>query len=72
VHGADAVAEEIVARATPFAPLAQPAMVNGVPGALVRSGGRVIAVTNVVVSDGLITEIDIVFDRAKLRNVRLG
>jgi RNA polymerase sigma-70 factor (ECF subfamily) len=72
VHGADAVAEEIVARGTSFAPLARPAMVNGVPGALVRSGERVIAVTNVVVSEGLIKEIDIVFDPAKLRNIVLG
>jgi RNA polymerase sigma factor (sigma-70 family) len=72
VHGAEAVAEEIVARGTPFAPLAQPAIVNGSPGALVRHDERVIAVANVVVSDGLISEIDIVFDRAKLENIVLG
>jgi RNA polymerase sigma-70 factor (ECF subfamily) len=72
VHGAEAVAEEIVARGTPFAPLAQPAIVNGSPGALVRRDERVIAVTNLVVSEGLISEIDIVFDPAKLRNIVLG
>ncbi len=71
-HGAKAVAEQIVARGTPFAPLAQPALVNGVPGALVRRGEHVIAVANLVVADGLISEIDIVFDRAKLRNIVIG
>jgi RNA polymerase sigma factor (sigma-70 family) len=71
-HGAKAVAEEIVARGTPFAPLAQPALVNGVPGALVRRDEHVIAVANLVVADGLISEIDIVFDPAKLRNIVLG
>jgi len=71
LHGAEVVAEEIVARGTPFAPLARPAMVNGSPGALVRSDGRLIAVANIVVSDGVISEIDIVFDRAKLRNIVL-
>jgi RNA polymerase sigma-70 factor (ECF subfamily) len=72
VHGAKAVAEEIVARGTPFVPLAQPAMVNGVPGALVRRDRRVIAIANIVVSDGLISQINIVFDHAKLRHIVVG
>jgi hypothetical protein len=38
----------------------------------VRRDEHVIAVANLVVADGLISEIDIVFDPAKLRNIVLG
>jgi RNA polymerase sigma-70 factor (ECF subfamily) len=72
VRGSDSVAREIVARGTPFAPLARPASVNGVPGAVVRRNGRLIAVANVEISEGRITEIDIIFDQKKLRNVVVG
>jgi RNA polymerase sigma-70 factor (ECF subfamily) len=69
LHGSEAVAEQIVSRGTPFAPLARPASVNGVPGAVVEHGGRLIAVANIEVSEGRITEVDIVFDQTKLGNV---
>jgi RNA polymerase sigma-70 factor (ECF subfamily) len=72
VHGADAVARQIVDRGVPFAPLAQPASVNGSPGALVERSGRLIAVANVVVYEGRITEIDVVVDAAKLEHVFFG
>jgi RNA polymerase sigma-70 factor (ECF subfamily) len=72
VYGSHTVAREIVSRGTPFAPLARPASVNGLPGAVVHRNGRLIAVANVEVSGGRITEIDIVFDQKKLRNVGIG
>jgi RNA polymerase sigma factor (sigma-70 family) len=72
LHGREGVAREIVARGTPFAPLARPASVNGMPGAVVERGGHLIAVANLEVSGGRITEVDIVFDQAKLRNVVVG
>jgi RNA polymerase sigma-70 factor (ECF subfamily) len=72
VRGAEAVAREIIARGTPFAPLARPALVNGVPGALVGRAGHLVAVANVVVSGARIVEIDIVFDPEKLRHVVIG
>ena len=72
VQGSEAVAREIIARGTPFAPLARPAIVNGVPGALVERSGHLVAVANVVVSGERITEVDIVFDPEKLRHVVIG
>jgi hypothetical protein len=65
----EAVAREIVARGTPFAPIGRPAAVNGVPGVVVEHNGRLIAVVNLEVAEGRIVEIDIVLDRAKLRHV---
>lgn len=72
VRGAEAVARQILSTGTPFAPFARPALVNGLPGALVEHGGRLIAVANIEVSGGRIIEIDVVFDRAKLGNVAIG
>jgi RNA polymerase sigma-70 factor (ECF subfamily) len=72
VRGSEAVAREIIARGTPFAPLARPALVNGIPGALVGRGGHLVAVANLVVSGDRIIEIDIVFDPEKLRHVVIG
>jgi RNA polymerase sigma-70 factor (ECF subfamily) len=72
VQGSEAVAREIIARGTPFAPLARPAIVNGVPGALVERSGHLVAVANVVVSGERIIEVDIVFDPEKLRHVVIG
>jgi RNA polymerase sigma-70 factor (ECF subfamily) len=72
VRGHDEVAREIVARGTPFAPLARPAVVNGLPGAVVERGGRLIAVANLEIADGRLVEIDIVLDQTKLRHVVIG
>jgi RNA polymerase sigma-70 factor (ECF subfamily) len=69
IRGVEAVTREITSRGTPFAPLARPALVNGLPGALVEHHGRLIAVVNVEVADGRVSAIDIVFDRTKLGNV---
>ena len=66
VEGAEAVARQILARGTPFAPLARPAIVNGAAGAVVGVRGRPFAVAGFAVSNGRITEIDIVADPDKL------
>jgi RNA polymerase sigma-70 factor (ECF subfamily) len=69
VTGATAVAREILARGAPFAPLAQPAIVNGAAGLVVPARGRLLAAVGFTVSGGRIVEIDIVADPAKLRAV---
>ena len=66
VVGADAVARQVLARGTRIAPLARPALVNGMAGALVGPPERPIAVVGFTVAGGRITEIDLVVDRAKL------
>jgi RNA polymerase sigma factor (sigma-70 family) len=71
VEGAEAVARQILARGTPFAPLARPAIVNGAAGAIVGLRGRPFAVAGFAVSNGRITEIDIVTDPAKLPRLEL-
>lgn len=69
IHGADAVAREILSSGAPFAPLAEPAMVNGAPGAIVRAGGRPRYVVGFTVSKGRIAAIDLIGDPAKVRGL---
>jgi RNA polymerase sigma-70 factor (ECF subfamily) len=69
VVGASAVAESILARGAPFAPMARPAMVNGAPGAVVAARGRLVAVVGFTVAAGRIASIDIVADPDKLRTL---
>jgi RNA polymerase sigma-70 factor (ECF subfamily) len=69
VSGATSVAEVLVARATTFAPLGRPVVVNGGPGVIVGPPGRVLAVVGFTVVGGRIREIDIVGDPAKLRGL---
>ena len=71
VEGAAAVARQILARGAPFAPLARPAIVNGTAGAIVGLRGRPFAVVGFAVSNGRITEIDIVADPDKLPHLVL-
>jgi RNA polymerase sigma factor (sigma-70 family) len=71
VEGAEAVARQIVARGTPLAPLARPAIVNGMAGAIVGLRGKPFAVAGFTVSNGRITEIDIVTDPDKLPHLVL-
>ena len=70
VVGAAAVARQILARGTPLAPLARPAIVNGAAGAVVAVGGRPLAVVGFTVRGGRIVTIDLVADRAKLRRLQ--
>ena len=67
--GAEAVARQILARGTPLAPLARPALVNGGAGAVVNVGGKPFAVVSFTVRSGRIAEIDLVADPEKLRGV---
>jgi RNA polymerase sigma factor (sigma-70 family) len=71
VTGAAAVATVLRSRATVFAPLGRPAIVNGGPGLIIGPPGKVIAVVGLTVVDGRIREIDIVGDPAKLRRLEV-
>src|SRR5438445_6155 len=66
IVGAAAVARQILARGTPLAPYARPAIVNGAAGAVVAPHGTPIAVVAFTVSGGRIVEIDVIADPAKL------
>ncbi|MGH2936614.1 MAG: sigma-70 family RNA polymerase sigma factor [Solirubrobacterales bacterium] len=72
LEGAEAVVRQITSRGVPFAPFARPAVVNGAAGAVVVRDGRPVAVASLLVRNGRISEIDIVFDEKKLRRVRFG
>jgi RNA polymerase sigma-70 factor (ECF subfamily) len=72
VVGARKVTEALQTRAQVFAPLGRLAVVNGGPGVIVGPPGKVVAVVAFTVAGGLIREIDIVGDRAKLRGLDLA
>lgn len=72
VVGAKDVSEVLRTQARTFAPLGRPAIVNGAPGVIVGPPGKEIAVVGFTIVGGLIREIDIVGDRAKLRSLELG
>ena len=72
ITGAAAVAEQILARGTRFAPLARPALVNGAAGAVVGPGPRPFAVAGFTVVHDRLVEIDLVIDPAKLEAIALG
>lgn len=69
VNGAKAVAERILARGTPFARFAKPAVVNGRAGVIVAPGGVAMAVVGFTSSRGRIAAIDLITDPAKLRGL---
>jgi len=66
IAGRGPVAKEVLSRGTPLAPFAVPAIVNGTAGAMVRIGGRPVAVTSFTIVDGRIAEIDIFADPERL------
>jgi RNA polymerase sigma factor (sigma-70 family) len=70
LRGARAVAEQALAFAH-RAPYGRPALVNGAAGVVVAAGARLIAVMGFTVTDGRITEIDILADPERLRHVDL-
>jgi RNA polymerase sigma-70 factor, ECF subfamily len=72
IHGAEAVARQILARGAPFAPLARPAIVNGAAGAIVAPGRTPIAVVGFTVVNSRIAEIDLIANPDKLRHVVLA
>jgi RNA polymerase sigma factor (sigma-70 family) len=69
VHGAAAVARQVLARGRPFARFARPAIVNGAAGVVVAPGGVPIAVMSITSAGGRIATIDLVADREKLRRL---
>jgi RNA polymerase sigma factor (sigma-70 family) len=71
-QGQPAVLEVFRSGAAQFAPHGRPALVNGAPGIVVGGPGRVVAVVGLTVVHGLIREIDIIGDQAKLRRLRIG
>jgi RNA polymerase sigma-70 factor (ECF subfamily) len=71
VIGAREVANLVLARGTPRAHLGRPAIVNGRPGAVVKFRSQVLAVVAMTIADGRITEMDLVVDPVKLRDVRV-
>ncbi len=69
VTGATAVARQAVEQGPRFASLCQLATVNGAVGIVATTPSGPLAVAGVTVQDGLITEIDLVLDPAKLRSL---
>ena len=70
LHGATDVAGMVLAQGTPRARFGRPAIVNGVPGVLVATRDRVLAVAAFTTANGRITSLNIVADPEKLRHVR--
>jgi RNA polymerase sigma-70 factor (ECF subfamily) len=60
--GAEEVAERILDRGRPFAPLARPAMVNGTPGIVAKRNGKTVGVMECTVHGGRIVSMDLVID----------
>jgi RNA polymerase sigma factor (sigma-70 family) len=72
IEGAEAVARQILARGSRFAPLGRPALVNGTPGIVVGRGPTPIAVVGFTVRGGRIATIDLIADQTKLARLGLG
>ncbi len=69
--GADQVARLVLARGAPLAPLGRRAIVDGRPGAFVQVEGRLISVVAFTMVGGRVTEIDLLVDPDKLRNIHV-
>jgi len=67
IEGAEALAAQVLQRASRLAPHARPAIVNGTAGVIVVPAKRPIAVVGFTISGGRIAEIDVIADPAKLR-----
>jgi RNA polymerase sigma factor (sigma-70 family) len=62
MEGAEQVAERILTRGRPFAPLARPAIVNGAPGVVAEREGKRLGAMACTVSNGRIVTMDLVID----------
>ena len=71
VRGAEGVATIVLERGTPFAHLGRPALVNGKPGAIVSLPDRVVSVVAFTIVGDRVTEMDLLVDPVKLRNVQV-
>jgi len=69
--GAAAVAERTLTRGAPFAPLAQPAIVNGGAGVLVAPRGQNVGVAGFTISRGRIVAIDLIVDPERLSKLEI-
>lgn len=69
--GAERVANLVLARGTPNARFGRPAIVNGRPGAVVAFRGQVLAVVAFKIERERVTEMDLIVDPARLRDVRV-
>lgn len=67
ITGAEAVAHEVLARGSRFAPQGRPAIVNGAAGVVVGPRGRPFAIAGFTVRNGKIVAMDLVIDPEKLR-----
>ena len=67
--GVAAVAQQAAAQGPRFAKLCRPALVNGAAGIVVRGARGTIGIAGMTVSDGRITEIDLVLDPDRLAAV---
>jgi RNA polymerase sigma-70 factor (ECF subfamily) len=68
VRGARAVAEQAVMFSR-LAPFVRPALINGTAGAVVTRNGKATTIMAFTVSNGKITEIDILADPSRLRQL---
>jgi RNA polymerase sigma-70 factor (ECF subfamily) len=69
VVGAEAVAHQVLARGTRFAPFARPAIVNGNAGLVIVPGEKPFAVVGFTIVEGRIAAIDLIADPAKLSSL---
>jgi RNA polymerase sigma factor (sigma-70 family) len=68
--GRDAVANLVLTRGSPRARFGRPAIVNGRPGAVVVRDGRLIALVAFTIDEDRVSEIDLVVNPDRLRDVR--
>ena len=61
----------MLARGTPFARFARPAIVNGRAGASSRPADTAMAVAGFTIAGGRIVAIDLIIDRKKLQRLAL-
>ncbi len=71
IRGSKQVANVILARGTPLAPLAQPAVVDGQAGAVVMVGGRLRSVVKFTVAGNRVVAVDLTIDPDRLSRLRV-
>jgi RNA polymerase sigma-70 factor (ECF subfamily) len=72
IVGADAVAHEVLARGSRFAPLGRTALVNGAIGMVVGRAEKPFAVAGCTITDGRIVALDLILDPEKLASVSVS
>jgi RNA polymerase sigma factor (sigma-70 family) len=72
IVGAEEVANAVMARGRPFAPMGRPALVNGAIGVVVGPTDAPIAVAGCTVANGRIIALDLIIDRQKLARIEIA